>query len=112
MAEVSRQVRELLLGQLGDALMPLAKAVPRVSAVTDALLKPESARAAAPAMLFYLCCCALAWSCLVCAAAALCMYLHCLPGDKLQQQRHGIAACTAHRAAWPQAGMRGIASSS
>ena len=41
MEEVSRQVRELLLAELGDAQLPLAKIVPRVSTVAEALLKPD-----------------------------------------------------------------------
>ena len=41
MEEVSRQVRELLLSELGSAQLPLAKIVPRVSMVTDALLRPD-----------------------------------------------------------------------
>lgn len=43
MEEVSRQVRDLLLGELGEAQLPLAKIVPKVSTIADALLRPDGA---------------------------------------------------------------------
>ena len=44
MAEVMRQVRELLLTELGVvSRLPLATTVPRVSKAGDALLKPDGA---------------------------------------------------------------------
>jgi hypothetical protein len=36
-----RQVKEQLQRELGSNELPLAKVVPRVSAVTDSLLKPQ-----------------------------------------------------------------------
>ncbi len=41
--EVIRQVRDLVQKELGDAQLPMAKVVPRVSLVADALLKPDGA---------------------------------------------------------------------
>ncbi len=41
--EVIRQVWELVQRELGDAQLPMAKVVPRVSLVADALLKPDGA---------------------------------------------------------------------
>lgn len=41
--EVMRQVQELVQRELGDAQLPLAKVVPRVSLMADALLKPDGA---------------------------------------------------------------------
>ncbi len=41
--EVIKQVRELVQRELGDAQLPMAKVVPRVSLVADALLKPDGA---------------------------------------------------------------------
>lgn len=39
--EVTRHVQKQLREELGSSKLPLAKVVPRVSAVTDALLKPD-----------------------------------------------------------------------
>lgn len=49
MAEVTRQLQELLVAELGIARLPLAKVVPRVSMAADALLKPDGVGPAAAA---------------------------------------------------------------